>query len=152
FEGRGQLRNMLRYLQGVEPAGGTGMANVTRSFVQRFSARSGIVVLLSDFLDGPGYEETLRLLHYYRFDSVAIRINDREEVEPSLTGDTELIDSESGERIVVQITPALTAAYKQRLLRHYAPLEQLCSVLRRTYLSVITDTPFDQLILEIFRR
>jgi uncharacterized protein (DUF58 family) len=150
-QGRGQLRPFLTFLDAIEPSGATSMGNAISQFVQRYHSR-GVVILLSDFLDRAGYEQALRLLHYHRFDLIPIQINDRDEVDPSYTGDLELVDSESGERRTVQITPELVASYKQSFTDHYAELARLCKVLWNGHLAVVTDTPFENLIFEVFRR
>lgn len=153
FEGRGQLQPMLRTLDAITADGhATDLGNTMRQFVQRYVGRRGLVVMISDFLDQAGYEETIRLLHYHRFDLLAIHVADRDEVEPGFSGDVELIDSESGHRTLVQMTPGLIATYKERRAAHYANLAHLCRALRRSYLEVVTDTPFETLIFEIFRR
>jgi uncharacterized protein (DUF58 family) len=151
LSGRGGLQQMLSYLDQIRPERATSMGEMIRQFVGRYRSR-GVVILLSDFLDRPGYEETLRLLHYHRFDLVAIQINDREELEPSFTGDLELVDSETGDRRTIQVTPTVIVNYKQAVADHYAELSRLCKVLRRTHLSVVTDVPFETLIFDVFRR
>jgi uncharacterized protein (DUF58 family) len=152
FQGRGQLAQMIQFLEAIEPRGRTGLGLAARQFIQRFGTRRGMVILLSDFLDREGYEETIRLLYYHRFDLLAIRINDRDEIDPPFTGDLELVDSETGERTTIQMTPELLQTYRTRLEEHYRPLHALCTVLRRGHLTAITDTPFEELIFDVFRR
>jgi uncharacterized protein (DUF58 family) len=152
FQGRAQLQPMLNFLERVRPGGkATGMGEAVRQFVQRFHG-GGVVILLSDFFDRSGYEEMIRQLHYHRFGLIAIQVNDREEVEPTFSGDLELVDSESGERKTVQMTPELRVAYHETFEEHYAELARLCTIQRRDYLRVVTDTAFDQVIFEVFRR
>jgi uncharacterized protein (DUF58 family) len=150
FRGGGQLPQMLGYLEAIAPANQTGLAATARQFVQR-ERRRGLVVLLSDFLDRSGYEEAIRLLHYNRHDLMAIRINDRDEVDPAGVGDLEMIDSETGERRVVQLTPTSKQEYLARLAEHYSELSRMCKVIGRREFQVVTDSPFEQLVLNIFR-
>jgi uncharacterized protein (DUF58 family) len=151
FEGRAQLQQLLDFLESVEARGGTATNEAIRQFVRRYGNR-GMVVLLSDFLDRAGYEETFRLLHYHRHDLLALQINDREEIAPTLTGDVELVDSETGENIIVQLTPELVASYQSRMAEHYGKLTNLCKALHHGYLPAVTDTPFETLIFDVFRR
>jgi len=153
FEGRGHLRQMIAHLEAIRPGGETtSLGLAAAQFIRRYGHSRGVVVLLSDFLDRPGYEETLSLLHYHRFDLIAVQVNARDEVEPQLAGDVELVDSESGQRTVIQLTPDLVASYKRRVEAHYAELGRLCKVLRRRYLPVVSDVSFEQVVFDVFRR
>jgi uncharacterized protein (DUF58 family) len=153
LQGRGQLAHMMSYLEGIEPRGrGTAMGTALQQFVRRYKGGAGIVVLLSDFLDRQGYEEALRLLHYHHFDVIAVQVNERNEVDPGYSGDLELIDSENGERKVVQMTPQLLDAYRGAFQEHYAELARLCKALRRGYVPVVSDVPFENVIFDVFRR
>jgi uncharacterized protein (DUF58 family) len=151
FHGRGQLSALLAFLDQIE---GMRRTNLTRAFSEfvHQDTRRGLVILLSDCFDPEGYGEAIRLLHYHRFDLLVLQINARDEVEPSIGGDVELIDSETNETLTVKLTPALLAEYQQRFSNHYAELKALCRMLRRGYLQVVTDAPFDQLIFDVFRR
>src|SRR5579859_5863136 len=152
FQGRGRLQAMLATLEEISPGGtATSLGTTIRELVRRFPSH-GLVVVISDFLDHEGYQETVRLLHYHRYELIAVQVNDREELEPSLTGDFEMIDSETLERSIVRVTPETVAAYKQRLAAHYSELARLCKLLRRGYLPVVTDTPFENVIFDVFRR
>ncbi len=152
LQGRGQLGQMMAYLESIRPGGGgTSMGLAIKQFVRR-NQGGGIVVLLSDFLDRDGYEQAIRLLHYHHFDLMAVQINERNEVDPSYAGDLELVDAENGERRTVQMTPALVESYRGAFREHYLELERLCKVLRRGYVPVVTDSPFENLIFDVFRR
>ncbi len=153
LQGRGQLSQMMKYLEAIEPRGSTtSIGTAVQQFVRRYKGGAGIVILLSDFLDREGYEQALRLLHYHHFDVIAVQVNERNEVDPQFKGDLELVDSETGEHRVVQMTPALLEAYHQSFRDHYAELARLCKVLRRGYVPVVSDVPFESVIFDVFRR
>jgi uncharacterized protein (DUF58 family) len=152
FQGRGKVSQMVSHLDGIQPAGkGTGLARAMQEFFRRRPAR-GVLVLLSDFFDREGYEETIRLVHYERFDVIAVQVNERSELEPSLDGDVELVDSETGAQTTVRPTPELIEEYKRRITEHYGELAHLCKRLRRRHLPVLTDVPFESVIFDVFRR
>ena len=68
FHGRGKLQQMLSFLEDIRPGNATQMGTAVKTFVHRFAAHRGVVIILSDYLDRTGYEETVRLLHYHRFE------------------------------------------------------------------------------------
>jgi uncharacterized protein (DUF58 family) len=152
FEGAGQRQRMLETLDAIQPTGdATDIGSSIREFAQRFPKR-GLVILLSDFFDRPGYEAALKLLHHHRFELIALQVNDRDEVDPSATGDLELVDAESSAKVTVRLTPATLAAYRKQFALHYSELERLCKAFKRGHMAVVTDTPLDQLIFEVFRK
>ena len=152
LQGRGQLGQLMAFLENITPGGAaTSMGLAVQQFV-RLHQGGGIVILLSDFLDRQGYEQAIRLLHYHHFDLLAVQINERNEIDPDYAGDLELVDAETGDRSTVQMTPSLIASYRQSFRDHYMELERLCKVLRRGYVQVVTDDPFENLIFDVFRR
>ena len=152
FQGRGKLRSLLSFLQDSEPQGrSTSISATVREFLQRRAPR-GLIVILSDFLDRADYEETLRLIRHNRFELMAIQINEVSELEPQLSEDLEMVDSESGQRIVVQTTPELISQYVERVRQHYAELSHLCRTLHANHVAVRTDMQFENVIFDLFRR
>ena len=83
---------------------------------------------------------------------IAIQVNDREELEPTMVGDYELVDSESNGLQTVQMTADVIARYKQQVTEHYGHLHALCKASRRAHVSAVTDTPFEDLIFDVFRK
>src|SRR5438132_9759941 len=59
IRGRRSLWRLMDFLNKVQPAGGSDMAQSLRTFSLKSSGK-GIVVILSDFMDKNGYEEALR--------------------------------------------------------------------------------------------
>ena len=59
--GRRSLWRLLDFLDKLEPAGPSDLAQSLRTFSIKCSGK-GIVVVLSDFMDKGGYEEALRYL------------------------------------------------------------------------------------------
>jgi uncharacterized protein (DUF58 family) len=152
FQGRGKLRSLLSFLEDTEPGGrATSISATVREFLQRRTQR-GLIVILSDFLDRDDYEETLRLIRHNRYELMAIQINERAELQPELGEDIELIDSESGRKMVVQTTPEMIEAYLERVRHHYAELNHLCRTLRANHVAVFNDMPFENVIFDVFRR
>ena len=58
--------------------------------------RSGVAIVLSDFLDPAGYEQGLTALIGRGFQVSAVQVLAPEEVNPATFGDLRLVDSETG--------------------------------------------------------
>ena len=98
-KGPRHVLRVIRELLYLRPSGqGTSIAEAT-DFLQRVLHRRGVVFLLSDFLDS-GFEPALRVVAR-RHDVTAIVIGDEREQELPSVGLVELVDAETGERLLV---------------------------------------------------
>ena len=96
------LRHVLRVVRELLyhiPAGsGTDIARALEH-LSRVTARWAVVFLVSDFQAG-GFQRTIRVARR-RHDLIPVLISDRREIELPDVGLLELLDSESGEKVIV---------------------------------------------------
>jgi uncharacterized protein (DUF58 family) len=149
--GKGQIFKVFRFLADIAPAGETNAKAVFMAWCAE-SRRRGLAVVISDFFDQDGFEGGLDVLRHFRHDVFAIHIASHEEVEPPLKGDLLLVDSEDQLSRDVTVTPALLAAYRAEFERHCEAIESYCSRYELGYVRTITDFPFEDLVLKIFRQ
>ena len=109
------------------------------------------MLLISDFLDPKGYEAPLKALTGARMDVFAVHVLAKEEIEPVLTGDFLLIDSENGERIDVTASRRLIENYQKTVRGFCSSLQQFCAARGAAYLFTTTDLPFEALVLNYLR-
>jgi uncharacterized protein (DUF58 family) len=148
--GKGRIFKVFDFLSALAPSGSTDLGASVSAFVHR-APRRGVAVLVSDFYDPAGFEGALNLLRFHRFEPFALQVLDPLEAAPELVGDLEIVDCETGEAREVTISPRVLAAYRRA---HAALCEQLsawCSSRGVPYLRVETRTPFDELVLRLFR-
>ncbi len=81
-----------------------------------------------------------------------IHLLDKNEIEPSVTGDLLMIDSENAGRREVTITRSLLNRYKERISRFFFEIESYSTTFGCGYLRITTDIPFEDLILRYLRR
>ena len=91
------------------------------------------------------------LLRHHRLEVVAIQVSAREEVAPDLRGDVELRDVETGETRELTVSPAVLAAYQQRHQTLLRDLEGFCRERAIPCFTVVSDQPFDAVVLRMFR-
>ena len=123
---------------------GGGVAGLTAAFLLK---DAGLAVVVSDFLDPGGYEQGLRALMERRFDVHVIQLLAPEEIEPTLGGDLELVDAESGEVREVSLDAETLRAYHRELDGYLSRLEAFCRANELTYTRVTTDVPLEDLLL-----
>jgi uncharacterized protein (DUF58 family) len=150
--GKAHILRVLEFLDGVPAAGRTSLAAAVRAFLaRRQNHRRGVVILISDFYDPAGSHEAIALLRHHGFEVVAIQISAPDEARPTLRGEVTIADAETGEERELTISPAVVAA----ATRHHATLvrglEAFCRERAIPCFAVLSDQPFDTVVLRMFR-
>jgi uncharacterized protein (DUF58 family) len=148
--GKGRIFKVFEFLRALEVGGATDLHAGLAAFVHE-SKRRGVAVVVSDFYDPAGYEAALNLLRYHRFEPFVLQVIDSAEAHPQLLGDLEIVDCETGELREVTVSPKLLAAFAREHQALCDGIEAFCSGRGIPYLRAETSTPFDELILRVFR-
>lgn len=149
-KGRRHALRLIRDLLAFEPAGdGTEIA-VALDYLGRVLRHRAIVFLISDFFDS-GFESSLKLVSR-RHDLVAVTLVDPRERNLPDVGFLELIDAESGERLVLDSGNR----YVREQFEHLASEEsvRLQRLLRRLSIDQIeirTDRSYVLPLIRFFR-
>ena len=149
--GKHQIFKVFQFLSEMEPSGETNAKEAFKVFCTG-KKRRGLAVVISDFFDPNGFESGLNMLRYYRHDIFALQVIAHEEVDPLIRGQLQLVDSEDNTSREVTVTADLLDAYMREMgdyceeIRRYAVKYQL------GYVRTLTDFPFEELILEVFRQ
>jgi uncharacterized protein (DUF58 family) len=151
LRGRRSLFRLLDFLNRLEARGAGDMARSLRDFSIRCTGK-GVVVILSDFMDKGGYEDSLRYLVTRQMDIYALQILSREEIEPELTGDVKLVDAEDDDVAEITVSGALLRRYRENLAAYRAALHSFCTRRGIAYLFSSTEVPFDRLVLTYLRQ
>lgn len=149
--GRGGLPTMLRALDGVAARGGTDLGKAIEAVVRR-SARPGMLVVISDFLDGGPVLAALDRAAQAGHDVALVQVASPDEIEPSLEGDFELEDAETGQLIEVTLDASAIEAY---VLRFTGLCEELRGWARRrrgTYVRARTDEALEGVVRRFVAR
>ena len=151
LRGRRSLWRLLAFLDQLQPAGPSRLAQALRAFALRTTGK-GIVVVLSDFMDKAGYEDALRCLVARQMDVFAIQILSQEEIDPEIDGDVRLVDAEDDDAAEVTAGPLLLRRYRENLAAFQAGLQEFCTKRGVSFLAASTATPFDKLVLTSLRQ
>jgi uncharacterized protein (DUF58 family) len=149
--GRGQIFKVFRFLEKEYPdARRTDIRASFQSFVAQ-NKRPGIAVIISDMYDLAGYEEGLNLLRYARFEPMVCQVWDDADLDPSLFGDVDLIDCETGSAVTVTITADVLRAYRRAHRELTTEVEEYCRKKNLLFFQAPLAVPFDELVLKVFR-
>jgi len=148
--GKGKIHPILRKLAQLQPAGRTELGQA----VARFAAatrKSGLVCVISDFLIPEGLE-VLAPLSSLGHQVELVQVLAPEEANPKLTGDLELIDSETNEALEVSLGAAVMRKYHARLAALQAQLRSFALRLGGDFFICNTAVPLKDFVLGELRR
>jgi uncharacterized protein (DUF58 family) len=126
-------------------------ANQTRS--------PGPIIIISDLLDPtprltnlPPYHTPLNTLAAKGFEITLLHTLSPDEVDPDLTGDLKLLDSESGSEVEITADYDLLQRYRKGLSDWQAELRRFCGIRGIHYVPVETTVPLEELLFAWLRQ
>lgn len=151
LESTGSAARMVRAINALQPGGTTNLDAALAAYTAQGSHR-GVAVLISDLLSPDGFQLGLERLSRSALRPVVIHVLSPEEMNPSLEGDLELQDVETGEALQVSIDSTTLRRYRRWLREWLEEVEGFCSRRGITYLRVETSQPVERLLLDRLRR
>jgi uncharacterized protein (DUF58 family) len=148
--GKQQALALFGFLQALAAAGPTGLGPRLRAYAAS-ALRPGPLALFSDLLDD-GWRDGLRALAGRGFDITVLHILAPDEVEPPLSGDFRLLDSESGAALEVTADEDLLQRYRDHLAAWQDELRQFCSARGMHYIPLQTSLSFDELLFTVLKQ
>jgi uncharacterized protein (DUF58 family) len=149
--GKARIFKVLRFLRELDPGGQTDLGDAMKTFVAQ-NKKKGLAVLISDLYDPQGFEKGINVLRYNKFDPFVVHVVDKEEARPKLNGDVLLYDCETGDEREVTITAKVLERFAGAYGQYLADIERFCTSKTVPYIQADINTPFDELILRVFRR
>lgn len=152
--GKAAIPQLFGRLENLEAQGATPFAAAASAMLAR-PGPPGITVVLSDLLTEE-WDAGLRRLPSSRSrssgDLAVVQILDPTDITPALTGDLQLVDSETGATVDVSVSAAVAEDYT-RLAQAW--LDEVAGRVRRSgagYARVFTDDDIETVILDTFTR
>jgi len=150
--GKFRILGLMQFLEQLEASGdATALADVATAFIHR-SQRRGLVVVISDLFDPAGFERGLDILRHHRYEPHIVHVIDREEAEPKLLGDVQMIDVESSAERKVTVTERHLRRYREIFANFVESVQTYCHGHGLGYTTTTSDTPFDDLILQMMKK
>jgi uncharacterized protein (DUF58 family) len=149
FAGRGAVPALFAHLERLEAAGDTPFAAAVSALLAR-PGPAGLTVVVSDLLT-PEWELALGRLPSRGGDVVVVHVLDPEELRPSLAGDLELVDRESGGRVAVSLAPDTVAQYRQVVAAWLDRVAARCRQVGAGYVRLLTTDDLESTLLGAWR-
>lgn len=150
FRGRQNSLRLLQFLESAE-AGGVTNLNVSLQNVALRGGRPGLLFLLSDMLTPAGYRDGVSALQARGYEVGVIHILSPDEVDPPLAGDLKLIDIETEADTELTLDMTTLDFYRERLRAWQAELADYCRGRGVHYVPVVTDVPWERLVMQTLR-
>ena len=148
--GKGKIFTVLDFLDQINGNGETDLENAFHNFVHT-TKRRGLVVLISDLFDPSGFTQGLNVLKFQKHELFVIHIIDQKEVAPDLLGDYHLVDVETNQLRQVTINENHLKRYQALFQKYCDDMDLYCTQREISLVRTTTESPFEELILRIFR-
>ena len=143
------LPELEKLLETTEPSGPTAFAQAARQIASRQLPR-GLLVVVTDLMTVDGWDEGFRLLGSLGHELRVIRIGCKEDLEPDFTGELELRDAETDERVRLRVSRDVLSAYRKEVRQH---LEQCRDAVRRAggrWIEIDVEMPVELMLKRVF--
>lgn len=153
MKGQGSFQRVLDHMRGLEYGGLTDLGRSFESF-QPGRRRYGIIFVLSDLYgrDIEEARESVRHAAAWPGEVHFIQIFHPLEEKPEVEGEIELFDVETQEHRRLWFTPGDRERYEANFHRFLTDIETSCQSRQIDYQRWRTDTPFDELFLDLLSR
>jgi uncharacterized protein (DUF58 family) len=149
--GKARIFRVFEFLSALEPTGVTDLGAALKTFVAQ-NKRRGLAVLLSDLYDPAGFEAGINVLRFNKFEPYVVELVDPAEARPALKGDVRIYDCETGEERELTVTDSMLDKMQRAVSDYRAGIERFCAQKQVPYFAADVNTPFDELVLRVFRR
>lgn len=151
LKARHHLARLLAFLRELPCAGATRFGTALRDFATR-TRSPGLVILISDLLDGGSAQDGIEALCHGGHDVVVIQLLAESEIDPPLDGALRMVDAETGDELEVTVDRELRRLYQHRFERQLQELESFCRRRGVEYLRASTAIGFEDVVLKYLRQ
>ena len=158
FRGQAEAAGLLRRLQSLRPARVEPFDDLLSSWSAGHGQGHGqahgqgrVAVVISDLLLDE-YRQGVARLAASGFQVTVLHMLSADELHPQGGGDFELVDNETGRRLVVHLGVEAMAEYRRRLHGWLADVQDWCQGQGVSYLRIESHQDVERLLLDTLRR
>ena len=152
YRGQQNSLRLFSFLEEAAEATGITELNLSLSNYALRSRRPGLLFVITDLMSPAGYQDGLSALQSRGYEVGIIHLLSADEIDPPLDGDFKLIDAETGVESEVTLDATTLREYRERVLSWQAEIAEYLGGRGAHYVPVITDQPWDQLVLQTLRQ
>lgn len=149
--GRHRFGPAVDFLSALQPSGRTNYMDAARQFLSTYTQR-GLVIIISDFLDDAGCTKPLGYLADFGHELLLVQIWSSEDRSPPWTGELDLIDAETGDRVELSHDQEAQQAFTAAFDVYASELQRLALRHGGRYVGLCTDTSIEDAIFVAMMR
>ncbi len=150
LQGRQSYPALAAFLEGVSPAGQTLLGQTVPGLT--LPSGRGMSVLISDLLSEDVYQRAISSLVYRKQETSVLQLLTAQEWEPTLEGVTELVDSETGEQLVLEAGYDTLKRYRETVRAFVDEAAEYCRKRAVTHALFIPEEPFEDQMIRALNR
>lgn len=149
FNGRNAIGGLFTALERLEPSGMTDLRSAAADLLAR-PGPSGVTVVISDLLT-PSWEAAIDRLPARGGDVTVLHVLAREELDPGLIGDLDVVDAENGDHVSVSLSVDTVRDYRAVVERWLLEASSRCRTRGAAYVRVMADDAIEDVLLRGWR-
>lgn len=150
WRGRHRVRLLMDQLEREQTGGPTRLKDALRPLSMERQGRGRVAVLISDLLDSD-WESALATLSRWRGSAVLVHLLAPADWNPPERGELELVDAESGHRLVVSVDDEAAGIFSDVARGWMQDVRDCCNRLGIACYQLDTSYPLEQLLISNFR-
>jgi len=150
FNGRSGVGELFSHLESLEATGAGSLSRAAAEVLGR-QRTAGMTVLCSDLLE-PDWDVAINRLPARGAELIVVHVLGAGELDPPQLGDVDLVDSETGERVAMSLTPTTMSLYRERLDEWLESVRSASQRVGTGYMLADTRTPLREELLGGLRR
>ncbi len=151
MRGRGSLRRAFGFIESLEAGGSMVLEEGVEAMLRHHRGR-GVAILISDFLSPNDLAPSFNRLFSAGLEVCAVQVLGPTELDPELTEDARLLDSESRHTLDVTVASDVLTLYQGYLERFRRHLEALCRQRGGKFMCLSSAEPIEAVVTERLRR
>ena len=149
--GRVNMRTVFQFIESIEGRGDAPLDRAVELLLRHHSGR-GVCVIVSDFLTFGDLQRSFNILYAAGLEPFGIQILSPQEIEPDVSADWRLVDSETEDTLDISSSADLLALYQEYRQRLENDLALLCQRRQGRFLPVSSTTPVESVLFDQLRR
>ena len=151
IQGRAKRRDLFGFLEKIEPGGDGPVEEAVESMLKVHRGR-GSLVILSDFLTTGDLRRAMNKAFSAGLVPYCVQLLGHSELNPELSSDLRLVDSETASTLDITGTGELVAIYREYLQKLLGQLDALCKRRSGQFLSLDANLSAEFIIRDVMRR
>ncbi|MCL2862082.1 MAG: DUF58 domain-containing protein [Firmicutes bacterium] len=147
--------NFFRAIKALEKIEYKSEVNISEAIAgnPNVGGSDGLSVIISDFFSENDWKKAVDYLLYKKRQVMLVQVVTPEELDPSYSGRTTLLDSEAGgmedlKNLKINITRGLLNAYEEALEEYNQEIKEFCNKRGVSFITVSCDQPLEQVLFK----